>query len=114
MDVHDTYDGSDEEIERQAPATESAPRGARRFSEKYPENKAQVNLPACCSVTDQSRPLQELPAPHGAVPMLEGVPAYCLGCLCVPRHRQRMGATYQEPLSSRRRHGLSSVARVPS
>lgn len=42
VDIHDTYDGSDEEIERQLPATESAPRGARRFSEKYSENRAQV------------------------------------------------------------------------
>ncbi|CAL5220885.1 g2975 [Coccomyxa viridis] len=41
VDIHDTYDGSDEEIERQLPATESAPRGARRFSEKYSENRAQ-------------------------------------------------------------------------
>ncbi len=46
LDIHDTYDGSDEEIERQLPATESAPRGARRFSEKYSENPAQVPLPA--------------------------------------------------------------------
>ena len=57
VDVHDTYDGSDEEIERQAPATESAPRGARRFSEKYSDNKAQVILPACCGVIDHSRPV---------------------------------------------------------
>ena len=49
MDVHDMYEGSDEEIEKQPPATESAPRGARRFSEKYSDNQAQVNPPAWCT-----------------------------------------------------------------
>ena len=47
VDIHDTYEGSDEEIERELPATESAPRGARRFSEKYSDAQAQVRLPAC-------------------------------------------------------------------
>lgn len=43
VDVHDDYEGSDEEFEREPAASESAPRGARRFSEKYSDDKAQVS-----------------------------------------------------------------------
>ena len=35
MEVLEGCEDSDEEVEKQAPATEAAPRGARRFSEKY-------------------------------------------------------------------------------
>ena len=38
MDVGDGYEDSDEEIERHPPGTECAPKGARRFSEKYSED----------------------------------------------------------------------------
>ena len=58
VDVHDMYEGSDEEIERQLPATESAPRGARRFSEKYSENKAQVTSQPAASAPSYTEPLR--------------------------------------------------------
>ena len=35
VEVLEGCDDSDEEVEKQAPATEAAPKGARRFSEKY-------------------------------------------------------------------------------
>ena len=35
VEVLEGCEDSDEEVEKQAPATEAAPRGARRFSEKY-------------------------------------------------------------------------------
>ena len=52
MDVHGSFEDSDEDIEKQPPATKSAPRGARRFSEKYSETEAQVKAAACpkCSL----------------------------------------------------------------
>ena len=38
MEVLEGCEDSDEEVEKQAPATEAAPKGARRFSEKYFSN----------------------------------------------------------------------------
>jgi hypothetical protein len=38
VDVGDGYEDSDEEIERHPLGTECAPKGARRFSEKYPDD----------------------------------------------------------------------------
>ena len=38
MEVLDGCEDSDEEVEKRAPATEAAPKGARRFSEKYSSN----------------------------------------------------------------------------
>ena len=54
MDVGDGYEDSDEEVERQPPGTESAPKGARRFSEKYSaDGNSRAAAPASLQAASQ-------------------------------------------------------------
>ena len=55
MEVLEGCEDSDEEVEKQAPATEAAPKGARRFSEKYSSN-GQAQASAFCSLGTPCRP----------------------------------------------------------
>lgn len=55
VEVLEGCEDSDEEVEKQAPATEAAPRGARRFSEKY-SSDGRVQASALRSLVAFQRP----------------------------------------------------------
>ena len=54
VEVLEGCEESDEEVEKAGPATEAAPRGARRFSEKY-SSDGQAQASACSLLQAQTR-----------------------------------------------------------